>query len=280
MIETQTGQTSIHNAGKRPTPDTRRRAAHRARHTRRWQRLPPTFVSMNITSTITSNPDRPMIPSEASGKRKASDDHSANTNGAAKAKRPRNDVSILILSTLTLLNVMEQNSTSNKRKRTCFVDVYSFDLNTGLVLNGEEQRSGLVIIRGSQPLPPSSQPSSNGNALAGPSQPPNKKFREAPTNVPASKGKHKSPDDDGVVEEDVRRMEMETDALRRAANHSRDPLPGSDTLLPLAPRETPKIEQNRAMRGEGSRTPRRASMSSRGKRLSNSFDRTGVISTY
>jgi len=72
-------------------------------------------------------------------------------------------------------------------------------------------------------------------------------------------------------------MEMETDALRRSAHHS--PLPNSDTLLPLAPRETPKIEQNRAMRGEGSRTPRRASMSSRGKRLSNSFDRIGVIST-
>ncbi|KAH9033209.1 hypothetical protein EDB83DRAFT_2418538 [Lactarius deliciosus] len=165
---------------------------------------------MNITSTITSNPDRPMIPSEASGKRKASDDNSSNTNGALKPKRPRND-----------------NSASNKRK----------------LLNGEEQRSGLVIIRGSQSQPPSSQPSSNGSsALAGPSQPPNKRFRETPTNVPITKGKHRSPDEDGVVEED-----------------------------------TPKIEQNRAMRGEGSRTPRRASMSSRGKRLSNSFDRTGVI---
>ncbi|KAH9055010.1 Mis12-Mtw1 protein family-domain-containing protein [Lactarius vividus] len=200
---------------------------------------------MNITSTITSNPDRPMIPSEASGKRKASDDNSLNTNGALKPKRPRND-----------------NSASNKRK----------------LLNGEEQRSGLVIIRGSQSQPPSSQPSSNGSsALAGPSQPPNKRLRETPTNAPITKGKYKSPDEEDVVEEDVRRMEMETDALRRAAHHSRDPLPSSDTLLPLAPRETPKIEQNRAMRGEGSRTPRRASMSSRGKRLSNSFDRTGVI---
>ncbi|KAH9040820.1 hypothetical protein EDB84DRAFT_1559769 [Lactarius hengduanensis] len=66
---------------------------------------------------------------------------------------------------------------------------------------------------------------------------------------------HRSPDEDGVVEEDVRRMEMETDALRCAAHHSRGPLPSSDTLLPLAPRETLKIEQNRAMCGEGSRTP-------------------------
>ena len=73
-------------------------------------------------------------------------------------------------------------------------------------------------------------------------------------------------------------MEMEADALRRAAHRSRDSLPSGDSLLPLAPRETPKIEQNRAMRGEGSRTPRRASMASRGKRLSNSFERAGVIS--
>ena len=122
-------QTSIHNAGKRrPTPDTRRHPAHRARHTRRWQHLSLTFVSMNITSTITSNPDRPMIPSEASGKRKVSDDNSSNTNGATKPKRPRNDVSPSILSTLTLLNVMEQNSASNKRKRTRIVHIPSFDI--------------------------------------------------------------------------------------------------------------------------------------------------------
>ena len=78
-------------------------------------------------------------------------------------------------------------------------------------------------------------------------------------------------------------MEIETDELRRAASHSHDPTYTGDSFLPLAPRETPKIEQNRAMRGEGShtpRTPRRASMSSRGKRLSNSFDRTGIISAF
>jgi kinetochore protein Mis13/DSN1 len=148
-----------------------------------------------------------------------------------------------------------------------------------LVPNGEEKRSGLVIIRGSQSQPPSSQPSSdNSNALAGPSQPPNKKFRAASAKASSSKAKHKTPDEDGIVEEDVRLMEMEADALRRAAHRSRDSLPSGDSLLPLAPRETPKIEQNRAMRGEGSRTPRRASMSSRGKRLSNSFERAGIIS--
>ena len=82
-------------------------------------------------------------------------------------------------------------------------------------------------------------------------------------------------------------MEVEADALRRSANRSanrsRDAIPEGDALLPLAPRETPKIEQNRTMRGDGSRTPRtprRASMSSRGKRLSNSFERTGIISAF
>ncbi|KAH9957111.1 Mis12-Mtw1 protein family-domain-containing protein [Russula dissimulans] len=203
---------------------------------------------MNITSTITSNLDHPMIPSEAAGKRKASDDNSVNTNGAPKSKRTRKD-----------------NVSSNKRK----------------LLNGEEQRGGLVIIRGSKSQQPSSQPPSNSsNAVAGPSHPPNKKFRVASTNGSSSKGKHSSPDEDGAVEEDVRRMEMEADALRRSANRSHDALPSTDSLLPLAPRETPKIEKNREMRGESSRTPhtpRMASMASRGKRLSNSFDRAGII---
>jgi hypothetical protein len=99
-------------------------------HSRRWQHPSRTFVSMNITSTITTNSDRPMIPSEASAKRKASGDNSLNTNGALKSKRPRNDVSPLILSTLALLNVMEQISASNKRKRTRFVHVLSFVFNS------------------------------------------------------------------------------------------------------------------------------------------------------
>ena len=69
-------------------------------------------------------------------------------------------------------------------------------------------------------------------------------------------------------------MEMETDAPHTPHANA---IPGDDTLLPLAPHERPKIEQNRAMRGEGlrtPRTPRKASMT-RGKRLSNSFDTVG-----
>ena len=60
---------------------------------------------MNITSTLTSNLDDLMAPSEASSKRKASDDNSLNSNGAPKAKRTRKDVSAPILSVLSLLNV-------------------------------------------------------------------------------------------------------------------------------------------------------------------------------
>ncbi|KAI0260444.1 hypothetical protein BC834DRAFT_1044616 [Gloeopeniophorella convolvens] len=204
---------------------------------------------MNITSTITSSVQQLMIPSDPSGKRKVSDDNSSTSNAPPKPKRPRKDY-----------------GATNKRK----------------LLSGEEQRGGLVIIRGAaHSSQPSSQPSSDtNNALAGPSQPPAKRFRATTTPTPApapapapTKGRHKPTDDDSAVEADARRMEQEADALRRAGHRS------PDALIPLAPRETPQIEQNRTMRGEGARTPshaRRGSVS-RGKRLSNSFDRTGVI---
>jgi len=109
----------------------------------------------------------------------------------------------------------------------------------------KEQRSGLVIICGSRPQQLSSQLPSNGTtAIAGLSHPPTKTFRTAPSKSPNSKSKHKSPDKHGAVEEDARHMEMEADALRRAAHHLHDSLPSSDSLLLLAPRETPRIEKN------------------------------------
>jgi hypothetical protein len=77
-----------------------------------------------------------------------------------------------------------------------------------------------------------------------PSHPPNKTFRADPTKAPSSTGKHRSPD------ENVRRMEMEADTLRHSSFCSCDAIPGGDSLLPLAPRETLKIEQNVAMPGE------------------------------
>ena len=63
---------------------------------------------MNVTSTLTSNLDDLMAPSEASAKRKASDDNSLNSNGAPKAKRTRKDVSAPILFVWPLLNVLNR----------------------------------------------------------------------------------------------------------------------------------------------------------------------------
>jgi hypothetical protein len=63
-------------------------------HDTRLRSQQPPHSSMNTTSTITTNADHSMKPSEASGKRKASDDNnSQNHNNAPKAKRTRKDVS-------------------------------------------------------------------------------------------------------------------------------------------------------------------------------------------
>jgi hypothetical protein len=114
----------------------------------------------------------------------------------------------------------------------------------------------------------------NNNVVVSPSYPPNKKFRADPAKAPSSTDKHKSPD------EDVRRMEMEADAIRRSAKLFTPRDADGDSLLSLTPCETLKIEQIGALLGEDSctlRTPRRASMFSRGKRLNISFDRAGII---
>jgi hypothetical protein len=78
-----------------------------------------------------------------------------------------------------------------------------------MVRNNEAVQSISVSQSVSQSQPPTLQLFSNVNASAGSSHPLNKKFREIPTNVPINKGKHKSPDDDGAVEEDVQHMERE-----------------------------------------------------------------------
>ena len=95
------------NDHDRAENDARRHPAHRARHTQRWRPQLP-LLSMNVTSTLTSNFDDLMAPSEASGKRKASDDNSLNSNGAPKAKRTRKDVSAPILSVWHVLNVLNR----------------------------------------------------------------------------------------------------------------------------------------------------------------------------
>ncbi|TFY50902.1 hypothetical protein EVG20_g11265, partial [Dentipellis fragilis] len=139
-----------------------------------------------------------------------------------------------------------------------------------------------------------------------PRQPPSKKFKAS---VPGAPGpSHRKGRDrdvpatarpDREVDEDVRQMETEADDLRRQsrAHPSSDtskPHSSSqytDTILPLAPRETPQIEKNKAMRGESSQPSgsggaggpggghrRRSSLSMRGKRTSTSFATTGIIS--
>ncbi len=96
------------------------------------------------------------------------------------------------------------------------------------------------------------------------------------------------------VDEDVRQMQSETDTLRQRsqaaassmntdvefpARTPRKPNSSSrrniDTTEPIALQETPQIEKNKAMRGESGH--RRRSSVSRGKRVSSSYEATGVI---
>ncbi len=97
------------------------------------------------------------------------------------------------------------------------------------------------------------------------------------------------------VDEDVRQMQSETDTLRRrsqAAGQTANSMntdvefpartprkPSSrrniDITEPIALQETPQIEKNKAMRGESGH--RRRSSVSRGKRVSSSYEATGVI---
>ncbi|KAL4064226.1 Mis12-Mtw1 protein family-domain-containing protein [Scleroderma yunnanense] len=159
-------------------------------------------------------------------------------------------------------------------------------------LIGEEQPGGLVIVRASSQNHSSSQPLVSTSSLASTSQPPSKKLKadsfRAPTgakqrDVPAAPSR-----EDPELDEDIRQMEDETDDLRRRSrakeskNHSHGRYP-PDTLQPLHNCETPKIQRNKLLRvGQPhtpqAQTPRRTSMSMRGKRISTSFENTGVIS--
>lgn len=181
-----------------------------------------------------------------------------------------------------------------------------------VVLNGgDEGTGGLVIVRAasstdktSSQEPPSLQPPSRSRSLSVSSQaqgPPLKRFKSA-TSVPTSSGR-KPPSssqgirDEGEAEEDVKRMESETDQLRRKSRASEDtvgfanppfPLqaastkrraaPGySDTTQPVDVHETPKQNRNKSLRENGSVNGRRSSSGSRGKRISTSYENSGII---
>ncbi|KAG6374429.1 Mis12-Mtw1 protein family-domain-containing protein [Boletus reticuloceps] len=153
----------------------------------------------------------------------------------------------------------------------------------------------------SQPLP------STSNSIApGPSKPLSKKFRADSSRAPTSAKSREvlaTTREEPELDEDIRQMESETDHLRsrsraKEAAHPSFQLPPTastpsrrhppDALQPLPESETPQIERNKLMREGPSipRTPqtpatshsRRTSMSMRGKRISNSFENTGVIS--
>ena len=157
--------------------------------------------------------------------------------------------------------------------------------------------------------PPSShsqpQPSTSNSIALGPSKPPSKKFKadssRAPTNA-KSRDVLATTREEPELDEDIRQMESETDHLHnrsraKEAAHPSFYLPPTattpskrhppDVLRPLPESETPQIERNKLMREGPSipRTPqtqtpshsRRTSMSLRSKRISTSFENTGVI---
>jgi len=180
------------------------------------------------------------------------------------------------------------------------------------VLNGgEEETGGLVIVRAasstdntSSQEPPSFLPPSRSRSLSVSNQlsgPPLKRFKSL-ASVPSSSSRKPlssshSVRDERDAEEDVRRMESEADQLRRksrasedtvgfanppfplhAAGTSRRANPGyTDTTQPVNVHETPKQNRNKSLRENGSANGRRSSAGSRGKRISNSYETSGII---
>ncbi|KAI0635540.1 Mis12-Mtw1 protein family-domain-containing protein [Trametes polyzona] len=223
-----------------------------------------------------------MIPTQPQPtKRKATDD--ANPLATATGKKAKRENS--------------KAGPSNKRK-----------------LNGEEPPGGLVIVRAPapgnrtlqiEPLPAESraasrQPSVQPQASQS-TKPPSKKLRADGSSRTVGKAKERdvyaTTRADPEVDEDVRQMQSETDTLRRRsqaaeraagsasgdvefpARSSRPPTTPRrdiDTVVPLADQETPQIQRNKVMRGETGH--RRRSSVNRGKRISSSFETTGVIS--
>ncbi|CDO71813.1 hypothetical protein BN946_scf184939.g37 [Trametes cinnabarina] len=225
----------------------------------------------------------PMIPSQPQPtKRKATDD--TNPLAATAGKKLKRETS---------------KPASSKRK-----------------LNGEEQPGGLVIVRAQapanrtfqiEPVPSESRAQSRQPSVQPPasqsSKPPFKKLRVDGSSRAVGKAKYRditaSTRAEPEVEEDVRQMQSESDTLRRRSQAAEQVAsgaaaggfqfpprtsrpPGStsrhdiDTIMPIAQQETPQIEKNKIMRGDTGH--RRRSSVSRGKRISSSYETTGVIS--
>ncbi|KAI0080987.1 hypothetical protein K474DRAFT_50513 [Panus rudis PR-1116 ss-1] len=259
--------------------------------------MPATTSKATLSSTLVIT-DAPSDMSTAPNKRKTPEDGNPLVNGS-NPKKARIEAS------------NSSNPTSKRR------------------LQGEQKPGGLVILRASsrppassqdvpssQPLPQTShqiRPHSRSASVQPPQlRPPNANASKPPStsNKRAASESRRidnrelqhGPRSDLEIEEDVRQMEEEADALRRksraTANGAIDPsfqFPPSrpvgtghatsrertyEVLEPLNMDETPKIKKNRMMRGEmphPQHTPRRKSSISRGKRASSSFENTGVI---
>ena len=155
--------------------------------------------------------------------------------------------------------------------------------------------------------PTSIQPPSRSRSLSVSSQvqPPPPKRLKSLASVPSSSSRKplsssQSIRDERDAEEDVRRMESEADQLRRKSRASEDtagfanppfPLQASgakrkttpgytDTTQPVNVYETPKQNRNKGLRESGSLNGRRSSNGSRGKRISTSYEASGIIGTF
>ena len=180
-----------------------------------------------------------------------------------------------------------------------------------VVLNGgEEETSGLVVVRAdsstdktSSQEPPSVQPPSRSRSLSVSGQatgPPLKRFKSDASAASSSRKPLRSSQsirDERDAEEDVRQMESETYQLQRksrasedtvgfanppfplqAANAKKRTAPGyTDSEQPVNVHETPKQGRNKSLRENGSANGRRSSTGSRGKRISMSYETSGII---
>ena len=180
------------------------------------------------------------------------------------------------------------------------------------VLNGgDEEPGGLVIVRAasstdntSSQEPPSFLPPSRSRSLSVAGQvpgPPLKRLKSL-AQVPSSSTRKplsssQSIRDERDAEEDVRRMESEADQLRRKSRASEDtvgfvnpPFPlqaagakrrttsgYTDSTQPVNVHESPKQTRNKNLRENGGANGRRSSTGSRGKRISTSYEISGII---
>lgn len=180
------------------------------------------------------------------------------------------------------------------------------------VLNGGDEEAGsLVIVRAasstdktSSQEPPSIQPPSRSRSLSVSSQAPAPPLKRLKTlaSVPSSSTRKpltssQSIRDEREADEDVRQMESEADQLRRksrasedtvgfadppfplqAASSKRKSTPGyTDTTQAIDVHETPKQNRNKSLREYGGANGRRNSSGQRGKRVSTSYETTGII---